>query len=77
MLSYSKFSELALDRYCTDCVNQLFQINLTREDCRYHMYIQKCKNCGRMKHIVTAVKTTARGKVRKGKVPTEQTQQET
>ena len=37
---------------CRYCINEEFQVNLERRNCRYFKHSDVCPRCGKQKHIV-------------------------
>ncbi len=71
MIRYHKLKEEGMGRYCTDCVNELFHLELHHSDCLYTKHVHHCEQCGREKHIVVSVKDSAKHKLMRGREPEE------
>ena len=63
MLSYKYLENNAFGKYCRDCINYLYSLDLKREDCLYYHGFHRCEYCGDLMHIVSGVKKWKRYKV--------------
>ncbi len=41
---------------CRRCINEKYDIDLGREDCVYHTFVQPCAVCKQMAHIVVGLR---------------------
>ena len=63
MLSYKYLEKNAFGKYCKDCTNYIFGINMRHDDYLFYHGYHKCEYCGNMKHIVSGIKKGRRYKV--------------
>ena len=63
LLRYSYFRAKLGGRYCRECLNQLYQLQLQRGSCRYCVYPAVCKNCGEVRNIVADLSPMGRWKL--------------
>lgn len=62
-MNYRRFKKVALGKLCRDCINESYDIQLSRKDCLYWMYPAACKCCGEVKNIVTGIDPLSRWKI--------------
>lgn len=47
---------------CRRCINEKYGIELEREDCIYHTFVQPCVMCKEMSHIVIGLRLRGKRK---------------
>ena len=69
MLTYKYLERTAFGKYCRDCLNYLYDLNIKQEDYIYYHGQHKCEHCGNLRHIVSGIKKGKRLKVWFGAKP--------
>ena len=69
MLTYKYMKRNAFGKYCRDCTNYLFNLNIERKDYLYYHGQHKCEYCGNLRHIVSGVKKGKHHKIWWGTKP--------
>ena len=69
MLSYKFLEKNAFGKYCRDCINYLFDLDIKQDDFLYYHGHHRCEYCGNLRHIVSGVKKWKRYKVWFGTKP--------
>ena len=62
-MKYRHFKREALGKQCRECVNEIYKLQLTREDCLYWIHPVACKRCGQLRNIVTDIEPLRRWKI--------------
>ena len=56
----NKLSNLYAFGLCRDCLNQVFGLNVTPQDCLYDRKMDYCTKCNDFRHIVVALRFRSR-----------------
>ena len=62
-MNYYHLEKEALGRMCRRCINRVYDVKLSPNDCRYLHYPYPCRCCGQMKHIVAYILPVSRWKI--------------
>lgn len=62
-MNYREFKQEALGKQCRNCINQIYDIQLRRRDCRYWIYPATCRCCNKLQNIVVDIEPSSRWKI--------------
>ena len=69
MVTYRHMKKNAFGKYCRDCINYLYNLNMKPSDYLFYHGHHECEYCKRQRHIVSGVKKGKRYKVWFGTKP--------